>query len=323
MAFKPGRPNVEYRSYDIRRDFPVFAFLREHSGYPGLQAESEQLDFMHFHNMIEIALCHEGDGQAWIEDKYYRFSSGDAVIILPYATHFLKNRFSGGAALPCACEFFYFKTDWLVKPMFPGGFPYEDKFRFDSTSFNNLLQGEKHPLILRMIRQIVDELRGKKEGYETCIRGLLVALMVELSRIIPARSEQDEQRRRSIASISPAIHFLNENCAQSFGTDHLAQMCHLSPTHFRRTFRQIMGQSPLSYIHQMRINQCCTLLYTTEMTVLDISLAAGYESLSSFNRHFQAVMGEAPTKWRDKARHIKKRNLSYSSFRARTQDGPR
>ena len=316
MALKTGRLHVEYRSYDISRDFPVFAFLSENSSYPGLQAEEEQLNFMHFHNMIEIAYCHEGDGQAWIEDKHYRFSAGDAVIILPYATHFLKNMFSGGVPLPCACEFFYFRTDWLVQPMFPEGFPCEDKFRFDSTSFNNLLQGSKHPVILRMIRQVLDELRGQKDCYQPLVKGLLAALMAELSRIIPTRSEQDEHRRRSIASISPAIKCINENFAQSASTDALAEMCHLSPTHFRRNFKQVMGRSPLSYIHQMRISQCCTLLYSTEMTVLDISMAAGYESLSSFNRHFLAVMGESPTKWRDKSRHIKKTNPSYSSFRA-------
>jgi AraC-like DNA-binding protein len=42
----------------------------------------------------------------------------------------------------------------------------------------------------------------------------------------------------------------------------------------------------------------CTYLRMTERSVSEIAVQVGYTSLSSFNQHFQRVMGCTPTAWR-------------------------
>ena len=85
---------------------------------------------------------------------------------------------------------------------------------------------------------------------------------------------------------------------ESFTTDTLAELCHWSPTHFRRVFSQIMGMSPLEYINQVRIAEACNMLCTTEDSILSISENTGFGSVSSFNRNFQQTVKMSPREYR-------------------------
>ena len=66
-----------------------------------------------------------------------------------------------------------------------------------------------------------------------------------------------------------------------------------------------MGCSPLEYIHRLRINRACDLLLSTNDSILDISLAVGFDSVSSFNRQFIQATGLAPSKWRKERMHAR------------------
>ena len=85
---------------------------------------------------------------------------------------------------------------------------------------------------------------------------------------------------------------------QQFTIEHLADLCHWSLTHFRRVFHEIMGTSPLDYINSTRIFKACNLLCSTEDSILDISEAVGFHSLSSFNRYFIKIMPMSPREYR-------------------------
>lgn len=57
------------------------------------------------------------------------------------------------------------------------------------------------------------------------------------------------------------------------------------------------------YINGFRISDACTLLATTDQSVLQVSMAAGFLSKSNFNREFLRVTGQTPTQWRQSADH--------------------
>lgn len=78
----------------------------------------------------------------------------------------------------------------------------------------------------------------------------------------------------------------------------LAEVCHLSPTHFRRVFHSIIHTSPLNYLNSIRIMKACNLLRSTEESILTISEMVGFASISSFNRHFHEVIHQTPREYR-------------------------
>ena len=85
---------------------------------------------------------------------------------------------------------------------------------------------------------------------------------------------------------------------QQFSIEYLADLCHWSPTHFRRVFHDIMGTSPLDYVNNTRILKSCILLRSTEHSILDISEMVGFHSVSSFNRYFIKLMQMSPREYR-------------------------
>ncbi|MNW60520.1 Melibiose operon regulatory protein [compost metagenome] len=80
--------------------------------------------------------------------------------------------------------------------------------------------------------------------------------------------------------------------------DELAELCHLSTTHFRRKFHEIMGTTPLDFLNSTRVEEACKRLKSTDASVLSISEQVGFRSISSFNRCFARLMGESPKAWR-------------------------
>ena len=80
----------------------------------------------------------------------------------------------------------------------------------------------------------------------------------------------------------------------------LAQIASVSEAHFIRTFRATFGETPHRYLQRRRVERAMFLLRATDRSVTDICLDVGFNSLGTFSRIFQAIVGEAPTAYRER-----------------------
>jgi AraC-like DNA-binding protein len=80
----------------------------------------------------------------------------------------------------------------------------------------------------------------------------------------------------------------------------LAQIANVSEAHFIRTFRATFGETPHRYLQRRRVERAMFLLRATDRSVTDICLDVGFNSLGTFSRSFQAIVGEAPTAYRER-----------------------
>ena len=72
---------LEYREYKLPESFPCIALLQgEFSFSPG---SSGPLTYLHFHNCVEIGICHAGGKDLYVEDSHERFCTGDISVIPP------------------------------------------------------------------------------------------------------------------------------------------------------------------------------------------------------------------------------------------------
>ena len=67
----------------------------------------------------------------------------------------------------------------------------------------------------------------------------------------------------------------------------------MSPYHFLRTFRAVVGMTPHQFILRTRLNRAAVRLRRTDEHISAIAFAAGFNDLSTFNRRFQRMMGSA------------------------------
>lgn len=78
--------------------------------------------------------------------------------------------------------------------------------------------------------------------------------------------------------------------------DIAAEAC-LSPFHFHRTFTGAFGETPHRYLARHRLQRAAHLLRRTDLSVLEICLATGFESVASFSDLFRRHYGVPPRKF--------------------------
>ncbi len=80
----------------------------------------------------------------------------------------------------------------------------------------------------------------------------------------------------------------------------LAAQAHLSRFHFDRVVKAVAGESPTRFRSRVLLERAAYRMITTEDTLLDIAVAAGFGSHEAFTRAFGREYGVAPSVWRDR-----------------------
>lgn len=301
---KKKKKTYEYRHYELPQDLPVLALLGE-----GWIRKYACDDVLHFHNHLEIGYCYWGTGDLFMEDKVVPFSPGTVSLIpqnVPHSTD-CAGRLGKWEYLFVDVEEFmkYFNenTMWFVNSVIS---PISTKAY--------ILNREQSPVMANLVLQIMDEMRFHKHHYHLSVRALIFALFIEVGRLqdnMDSSTEIHHQLKSSV-QIVPALEYISENYAESIRISELADMCHMSETHFRRLFHSIMSVSPLDYVNTARIHTACSFLRTTDDSVLSIAVKTGFSTVTTFNRNFSKVVGTTPLKWRNDPANVEKNLKNYN-----------
>lgn len=294
---KPRHIVTEYRNYYLPVDFPLLLLTGEHWKISDIPSSR-----LHFHNCLEIGVCHSWGGTMKFYSNPLRFKAGDVTCVprnIPHTTWSDK----GDESL---WSYLYLDPQIMFRDMLP---PSEGEPDLSLSTYQNIrhiLPKNDFPKIYALVMDVIEELNAARPNYKLCVKGLLLALCIELNRIqeeenasaalMPPPTEISVPENALV--ISPALNYIEDNYATQFSMEKLAEVCGLSPTHFRRVFHSIMNMSPLNYLNSTRIMKACNLLRGTEESILTISEMVGFASVSSFNRHFQDVIHQTPREYR-------------------------
>lgn len=105
-------------------------------------------------------------------------------------------------------------------------------------------------------------------------------------------------RRKGSTSIGLALQFMRENFAKDITRKEAAQSCHLSESHFSRTFKKNTGSSFSEVLMQIRINHAAELLLNTDLPLMQIAFSSGFNDQSYFCKAFRELMGVTPKTYR-------------------------
>jgi AraC-like DNA-binding protein len=96
--------------------------------------------------------------------------------------------------------------------------------------------------------------------------------------------------------------FLADQAASAVRLEHAAAEACLSKYHYLRLFRKAFGMTPHEFVQKRRIDLARRLLSTTDLSVTEVCLEVGYESLGSFSSLFARFEGTPPTDFRASVR---------------------
>ncbi len=291
---KPKKTVIEYRNYELPINFPILLLSGDRWHISDVPSGK-----LHFHNCLEIGICLSDSGYMEYDGTKHLFRAGDVTVIsrnIPHTTYSTK----GTASL---WSYLFVEPNDLLRGYFTDSFPNYAIFKDLQENARMILNREEHPDIYHYVTSIIREMEGKKLNYQFAVKGLFLALSMALMRVYAANvpvAQIKEEGAENALVISPALDYIRDNYMQNFPIEDLADMCHLSQTHFRRVFHEIMNTSPLDYLNTTRILESCALLRTTEDSILEVSERVGFRSISSYNRHFAEIMGTQPSEWRRK-----------------------
>ena len=283
-----GRYELQFVPIRFRDDFPV-------GGAESVDRQEDRpITYLHLHDVLEIGYCHSGSGVFVVEDKVLPFERGDVSIINDKELHLAQS--TEGTV-----------SEWtwmMLDPVRLLGAHVGETAGLSTAplcgpDFRNIVSRAEHPEIGSLVREILTEMRDKKPGYRSSVRGIVWSLMMRLHRLPGRMTGQPADTKRSeMERIAPALQMLTTRYMEPIRVDEMAEACHMSLTHFRRVFRLAVGKSPVQYLNHLRIQMASSLLASTDRPILEISLDVGFVTLSSFNRGFKAQKGMSPREWR-------------------------
>ncbi len=100
--------------------------------------------------------------------------------------------------------------------------------------------------------------------------------------------------------ILKAVHYIQNNLANPISESDVAKYVHLSISHFSRLFNAEVGMSFSKYINKLRTERAKELLVASNLSIIDICEATGYEEQSYFTRIFKRYQGMSPNAFRMK-----------------------
>lgn len=92
--------------------------------------------------------------------------------------------------------------------------------------------------------------------------------------------------------------FLLASLQGSLRLQDVARAAALSPFHFHRSFTRVFRETPHRYLTRHRMEMAARLLRSTEMSVTEVGLEAGFESLAAFSDVFRRYYGMSPVRFR-------------------------
>jgi transcriptional regulator GlxA family with amidase domain len=155
--------------------------------------------------------------------------------------------------------------------------------------------------IAGLLRSVVEESRRKRPGGEAVLERMSEMLFVEALRRYVDTLPSDQAgwlAGMRDPAVGRALALMHERPAEAWTTERLAEEAALSRSALHERFVTFIGQPPMQYLGQWRMQLAAGSLRDTDAKVVDIALDVGYENETAFSRAFKRAVGESPGTWR-------------------------
>ena len=296
------RQRLEFRFYEIPQSEYVLALL----GDSWRRVYGHDVQHLHFHNLMEIGICHEGRGVLTLDKRECMYTGG-MISVIPAS--FPHNTRSEGEDF---WEYLFLDPAQLVRELYPNSKKLQEE-KLALLNRRALLLGEDEGAALTgAAREIIREMQRHEPYYRDVTRDLVKILLLRLLRLNEEPGAQELPEGAARPQILPALSYIEEHYRGDIRAEELAKQCGLSEPHFRRVFREYVNMPPIDYLNSVRIREACRMMDRRDCAMDLVASECGFSSVSSFTRNFRKFLGTTPYQWKLQREKRENRLRDYS-----------
>jgi AraC-like DNA-binding protein len=158
---------------------------------------------------------------------------------------------------------------------------------------------------LQCMRQAAEEGLQRRPGGDAMLERLSEMMFIDaMRRHLQALPEDSLGWLAGLRDrfVGRALTLLHAAPQAPWTVDELGQRVGLSRSALHERFATLIGQAPMQYLAQWRIQLGATLLRDTACPVATVAQQVGYASEAAFARAFKRLVGQPPSVWRRQAK---------------------
>ena len=227
----------------------------------------------HLHRCFEIIVLLSGEMTVTVDEKPFRLTRGDAMLICPNQIHTLESTQSEHVLCIFSPDLVAAYTTKL-----DGRIPVDNRFRPD-------------PYLVEALQELEQASSVEKKG-------TLYSLCGQFHKNAVYQNKPSDTQ----SLLHRIFSFVETHYGEDCSLAELARSTGYDYAYLSRVFKRIVGISFNSYVNHYRLSHACYLMENTTQPVIQCAYESGYASLRSFNRNFKEQFGCTPAQYRKNKR---------------------
>ncbi|WP_053377366.1 AraC family transcriptional regulator [Paenibacillus sp. FJAT-27812] len=250
---------------------------------------------LHHHDVLELSLVVSGTGTEFINGSPHKLQPRTVTFLRPHDMHEIFCDDTGVEVICCMFD---------ISLLF--GSTMEAEFgtiilgtNDGSTSYVDL-DPHSYAEMRACLEKMRLEFQEDKLAKNSYIRSKLIEALIIYFRAHQSRNNlaPTSSNYRNKKLIWNVIQYVNTHYINDLSLEILSTQFDTSVSAISLAFKEVMGTTFLQYLHSLRIRRATGLLLNTSMSILDVSLEAGFQSFRTFSRVFMKIEGISPREYR-------------------------
>jgi len=270
-----------------------------------------------WHERLELFVPCNGHGEFVTGERKIAFSAGDVVVVDNMKLHgIVKHHGPVRRAMVVTFlpEFIYSLASPACDALFLTPFYWQPEEAIPVVRATEPAAAELHQALTRLAHCYFGTVRAPH--YQAGCKALLLEVLYLLAAHFdwPERTHREYVRQQERSRLLGKLHdFLLAHFSEKITIRSAASLVNMGESTFMKYFKQVTGETFISYLTRLRLDRAAELLESTDLPIAEISYQVGFPDQSYFDRVFRRRFAKTPRQIRREQQPITRELSKFSA----------